>query len=822
MDIDFLRKIKIEEPSIEAPSFTEVKKDNQGAVLTASDFPKNDIGFFKYARWLVYVLVFLVPLFFLPWTSEVLEFNKQFLIFVLATVGLILYFGQVIKSGRLPIKKSSANYAVLIFIGAVLIAFLFSDFRYQSLFGGFAAGFQESLISLVGFAILFFLILNVFGLDPVESRDSARKDISKLLNLFGISLFLVLFLGVLELFGLSIFKILGVAQDNFNTVGTLNGLGMISVVLLAFSFSKINLEKNLYFNYLKIPAAAMALFFLLILNWWVLWLAVISGMVFVLGLNYLSNSRRIDYIGPGAIVFSAVLFMLFNFNLTGVFGITLPLEVAPSFGASLRIAKGVLNINPLFGIGPENFSLAYDLYKPASINSTAFWNLKLVEATSEFFNSLISYGVIGFSAFVFLIFTGFKLGFKNKTLLPVFVVLAAIWVLYPFNMTLGFIFWLMLGLLALLASDEESRLNINLKESSRHSLAAVISFVGILTLTAVSFYFITSKYAANIKFARALIIQDLNQQNQLLTEAISLDQSESLYSRALASLLISKIDQEFKNLNNVKASGERQEIISKIQNFSSAVINLSNEISKRNPEDSLNWLSRALVYENLINLVEGSDEWAIKMYEEYARLSPKDPLPYLRMGNIYFAKVELLRQVISQNNGMNNENRATVLNQIAVNLKLAEENYNKAIELKPNYVLAIYNLGAIYEREGRVRDAINQLEITKTANSSDANIALQLGLLYYRDNQKDKSFNEFQRAVEFFSDFSNARWYLALLYEEKNQVNEALEELYKIREFNPDNQILKNKISELEKGVRSIPPQKITGVGPLEEQNQEQ
>ena len=40
---------------------------------------KDSPGLLKFSRFLVYLLVFLTPLFFLPWTSEILEFNKQFI-----------------------------------------------------------------------------------------------------------------------------------------------------------------------------------------------------------------------------------------------------------------------------------------------------------------------------------------------------------------------------------------------------------------------------------------------------------------------------------------------------------------------------------------------------------------------------------------------------------------------------------------------------------------------------------------------------------------------------------------------------------------------
>jgi len=60
-----------------------------------------------------------------------------------------------------------------------------------------------------------------------------------------------------------------------------------------------------------------------------------------------------------------------------------------------------------------------------------------------------------------------------------------------------------------------------------------------------------------------------------------------------------------------------------------------------------------------------------------------------------------------------------------------------------------------------------------------------------------------------------------LLYEERGEIDKALEELRKVEKLNPDNEILKNKIKELEEGKRSIPPQSVTGIKPLEQGRKE-
>lgn len=811
MDLNFLSN---NQPSSQASS------QEPEATLEMARLNAGGLDLFKYIRVIIYVLIFLAPLFYLPFTSELLEFNKQFLIFVLAGIGLILYLAQVIKNGRLIFKKSPANYGALIYLAAVILVTLFSELKYRSIFGGFDFGFSESLISTASLAVFFFLIFNVFS----------KESINKILDVFGLSLFLVLSLGLFQILGTSVFGLLGIAgaPSSFNTVGTLNSLGVISAILLVLSFSKLNAGAGSLLRYLKIPSILLPLFFLMLFNWWILWLIAISGLIFVMTINSFTDWRLTNYFWPSAVILLGVVFMLFGFNFASGLAVSFPLEIAPSFKASLNIVKEVFKKDTLFGVGPGNFSVAYDLFKPLSINNTAFWNVRFSRATSEILNIAVEGGAVGLIGFAVLLWAGLRSAFRrglNRVLriLPAFASLIAAAVLYPSNMTLALSFWLLFGLLALTGSTKDDEIAVNLEKSPRHSLITSVLFVGVMVLAVIGFYFVILRYQANLKFVRAVSAPDVDKQTQLLVEALNLDRNEDTYPRSLNNLLILRIGQEVQKLQQAQTEEERQQIGSRIQNFSATAINLSAEVTARHPKDSVNWFSRGLTYENLVGLINGADEWAIRMYREHAKVAPRDPQPELKIGNIHLNRADSLRRLISGQGAQNitQEARRNIGSQISSNLNQAEENFKKAIELKSNYALAIYNLGAVYERQGRVKDAISQLEATKAVNPLDANLSFQLGLLYYRNNQKNNAFNEIQRALTIFPDFSNARWYLALLYEERGDLDNALAELRKIEALNPDNEILKSKIGELEAGKRSIPPEKVTGVKPLEQGEEE-
>ena len=60
----------------------------------------------KVIQWGLYVFVFLVPLFFLPFNDSILELNKQLLLTVFGLVLLIAWLGKMIANGKVEIRKS--------------------------------------------------------------------------------------------------------------------------------------------------------------------------------------------------------------------------------------------------------------------------------------------------------------------------------------------------------------------------------------------------------------------------------------------------------------------------------------------------------------------------------------------------------------------------------------------------------------------------------------------------------------------------------------------------------------------------------------------
>ncbi len=220
-------------------------------------------------------------------------------------------------------------------------------------------------------------------------------------------------------------------------------------------------------------------------------------------------------------------------------------------------------------------------------------------------------------------------------------------------------------------------------------------------------------------------------------------------------------------------------------------INSAIQATNLEPNNVSNWNVLGFIYRNIIGIVSGAAEWAIKSYQKALELDPNNPYIFNEIGLIELTKFDLAAQ----------QGREEEKNE---NLRLAKENFEKAISLKPDYVPSHFQLAMISVREKKIDDAISQLESKKPFALQDIGWAFQLGLLYYNNNQLDKAKAEFERAVELDPNYSNARYFLGLIYDKQGNKNLAIEQFERIEKFNPDNQELKKILSNLRTGKSAL------------------
>ena len=795
--------------------------------------------FTKAIRWLVYAAAFLMPLWFLPFTADVLEFNKQALLVAVAGIGLVLYLIDVVKTGIFKYKPTALYWPVLGLVFAGVISVIFSVSRFNSLFG-FGGSRSFSLLSLASLAALFFLAVNV--------ADDGGKTLKKAITA---SLSLAFIFGALQVLGLYLFKGSLFVNPTFNSVGTLNALGILAAVSLAF-FASLGLKKQvsveieegsfskLALNWvatgLRYVGFVLALFLVVLINWWPIWTVAFVSLLAGVALESAGNprlragSRMRMFAIPMALIVLGIFLMLVNFNWTSLKS-KFPIEVAPSQKSSWKIAFNSLKSRPL-GFGLENFGIAYDKLRPSDIANTVFSQIRFGDSASEAANMAIEGGILMILAVLSIFwFYGRELvgRFRKETIgrgetgsiLAASLGLLTALFLYPFNLALMAILILLLALSVISEGREdaaaaENVITINLESSAKYSFAGSLAFIVGLVLVLVAGYFTVNNYMSNVYLARALGATDRTKAIGYFVESVNSNTKDARVLRLLSQTVVAQLADDLRT--GPRKDETKENYNARIQNQIASAVDISLRAANVDPADSQNWANRGLVYQNLMTLVGGADQAAVNMYNESLKRNPADPLAYLRIGNVYLSAADNLRALI--NNPPPGQagkiDYTAARKQVDDNMAKAEENFKKAISLYNNYGQALYNLAVVYDREGKLPEAIKQFEKLQAANQRDPSILFQLGLLYYRNNQKDNAFSAWQQAVVLFPDYSNARWYLSLVYEERGDLASALNQVEEIAKLNPDNELVKQRLAQLEAGQRTIPPEKVLGKKPLD------
>src|SRR3989344_4719564 len=93
----------------------------------------------------LYLIVLLVPLYFLPITSDYLEINKAFLFYLLVLVASVAWLTKMIVNKQVNFRRTFLDLPLALFIIIYVLATIFSRNRYMSLVGD-ASYMSDSLI----------------------------------------------------------------------------------------------------------------------------------------------------------------------------------------------------------------------------------------------------------------------------------------------------------------------------------------------------------------------------------------------------------------------------------------------------------------------------------------------------------------------------------------------------------------------------------------------------------------------------------------------------------------------------------------------------
>jgi tetratricopeptide (TPR) repeat protein len=101
--------------------------------------------------------------------------------------------------------------------------------------------------------------------------------------------------------------------------------------------------------------------------------------------------------------------------------------------------------------------------------------------------------------------------------------------------------------------------------------------------------------------------------------------------------------------------------------------------------------------------------------------------------------------------------------------------YLAVLEIEPDHVSAMTNLGVAYYNTGQLEEAIAQYKEALDIAPDDADIHSNLAAAYVQVGDLDTALQEYQRAVELAPDLAQAHFGLGVVYAELNDTERAIE-----------------------------------------------
>ncbi len=793
---DFLNK---NPDSIQQSSGQSIGHDESkhNSPIVASDEKKSSNIMETVAYYFFLGTVILAPLVF--WANPYIpqELIKTFVIGLGTIISTILFGFVFIKERRIVLPPKTIFWTSILIVLSASISALNSIQIGKSFLG---QGFEIETVAFI--ATLFLAGLLSYTIIVRRPDRSVVVYVGMVVSFLILYIFQSLRLVFHDFMSLSIFS-----SITGSLIGSWYNLGLFAVVVMTISLLAINmlsLSRIMKIAYWILSILAFVA--IVVVDNSQIW--IMTALTFAILTVYCSLNKSHLFGGVAVSFFKRIAWMPLVVCILAVVmfyqspNIVRPVlqkinvgysEIRLPWQLTLDVTASSIKSYPLLGVGPNHFAEAYLAFKPVSINSSNAWGTEFSSGFGFISTFVATQGIVGTILWIlFLVFLG-VISVKVLTNLPQekekkyiivssFASIMFLWfmaIIYVPSHSILYLTFILTGIF-IGASVSYGTLSTKTVPCKTNGIMYKIftPIISLLILIAVIWGLIyIKKTVAFFYFATGVkqlsVSRDAKLADMSFTKALSFDASDIYWRAKVETSLV-----EIRNLAvtvtaNTPASTSETVVKEMVNTLNKGVMYANNAI-KIDPTNYYNYLSLARAYEIgiSINMSDAYDN-AVKAYTEAINRNPYNPSIYLSLANLQ-----------ANNNKLDD----------------ALKTSGVALQVKNNYLDAVFLLSKIYAAKGDLPNAITAAKVATQLNPNNSLLLFQLGILDYNYKDYKGAIEALTQAIKIQSDYANAKYFLGLSEARLSHTNEAIVQFEDLANTNPDNEEIKLILENLKEG----------------------
>ena len=440
----------------------------------------------------------------------------------------------------------------------------------------------------------------------------------------------------------------------FTIVGISKIFGVFSVLVSILSLSVLELSpKNKFIKVASILGLTLSLLSLVFLNFFFLWftLAFSSILLFIFLRSPKQDSglKKTPFLTLSVSFFAILMVALGVLYGNGLrnFAKSDEVIITPNFSLSSEIVLRTLGDKTLGGVGANNYSDAWYLYRPADqINKTSFWNTGFAGGFGTWDTFFVMHGLLGIIAFIIFIssslFISYLTIFKQRQghnyFASVFAILFICLLTASFFLALNFslivLLFVFLGAIfgSLFNSEVLKRETFSFLKDSRSSFFSILLILLSAVVLSYAIVIISSKFVSSVYYQRMLKVDSLGEfeKGNIMAGKILSRDINDYYSRYVSIRYLALFKLEIENNPNSP----------NLANYFKASEEAGILAVKADPMSVENWINLASVYDFGARIgVSGAFDSGVQAFERAEELFPKSPsIVYSKASLYYFNK----------------------------------------------------------------------------------------------------------------------------------------------------------------------------------------